>query len=270
MNTPATGEPTITGTVALGQVLTADTSAIQDANGLSSPGFIYDWQQGASNGSDSDYNSFLLTRSSTFRLTSAQVGRRIRVVVSFTDDDGYSESREVVVTTNAVADVAATNIAMLLTVGNTLTTTVDTWHGGTGSGDPATTTEHLGNIIDGNTDTAGSCGPLTAGCDVQVHPEQADGDTITFDWTALGIYNTGLFNFYNREGAALADRDRINGSTLAFFLGNTEVASFTLSNTGNIITITLDSDIRFNRMVLTFSGENQNFREIEVFGVPAP
>ena len=40
-NTPATGAPTISGTVHVGETLTAETSAIEDPDGLGNPGYGY-------------------------------------------------------------------------------------------------------------------------------------------------------------------------------------------------------------------------------------
>ena len=40
-NSPATGAPTITGTPQVGETLTAATTAIMDANGLTTPGYTY-------------------------------------------------------------------------------------------------------------------------------------------------------------------------------------------------------------------------------------
>ena len=42
-NTPATGAPTITGTAQVGQTLTAGTTAIVDADGLTSVSYTYQW-----------------------------------------------------------------------------------------------------------------------------------------------------------------------------------------------------------------------------------
>ena len=42
-NTPATGAPTISGTAQVGQTLTAATSGIMDTDGLTSPGYTYQW-----------------------------------------------------------------------------------------------------------------------------------------------------------------------------------------------------------------------------------
>ena len=42
-NTPATGQPTISGTAQVGETLTADTSGISDSDGLSNAAFTYQW-----------------------------------------------------------------------------------------------------------------------------------------------------------------------------------------------------------------------------------
>ena len=42
-NSPATGAPTISGTAQAGHTLTADTSGIDDQDGLTTPGYSYQW-----------------------------------------------------------------------------------------------------------------------------------------------------------------------------------------------------------------------------------
>ena len=85
----ATGQPTITGTAEVGETLTAATSSISDANGLTNAVFSHQWVRSA-NGSDND-----ITRRHRFHLRDHQRRYRqaaIKVRVSFTDDDGYSET----------------------------------------------------------------------------------------------------------------------------------------------------------------------------------
>ena len=82
-NTPATGLPTITGTVQVGQVLTADTSAIADTDGLTLATFAHQWIAGTADISGAT--------GSSHTLTSGDQGRSIRVKVTFTDDAGNSE-----------------------------------------------------------------------------------------------------------------------------------------------------------------------------------
>ena len=83
-NSPATGQPTITGTAQVGETLTADTSGIADKDGLDNASFGYQWLA-----DDSDIPG---ATDSAYTLADADVGRTIKVRVSFTDDRGHEES----------------------------------------------------------------------------------------------------------------------------------------------------------------------------------
>ena len=86
-NTPATGDPTISGTLEVGQTLTASTSGISDADGLANATFSYQWI--ANNGTaDTDIQD---ATASTYTLADADEGKTIKVRVSFTDEAGNSE-----------------------------------------------------------------------------------------------------------------------------------------------------------------------------------
>ena len=89
-NTAPTGAPAITGTAALGQQLTASTTGISDADGLPSS-FSYQWVRVHADGTSNRVNIPGET-TATYTLTTADVGRRIRVRVSFTDDLGNPET----------------------------------------------------------------------------------------------------------------------------------------------------------------------------------
>ena len=94
-NTPATGASTITGTARVGETLTADTAGIEDADGLTSVTFRYQWIAGGS-----DING---ATGPSHTLTSSQQGRTIQVRVAFTDDAGNAE----LLTSEATEAVAA-------------------------------------------------------------------------------------------------------------------------------------------------------------------
>ena len=83
-NTPATGAPTISGTAQVGQTLTASTSDIADANGLTNVSYNYQWLA-----DDTDISG---ATSSTYTLQSSDNGKVIKVRVTFTDDAGNEES----------------------------------------------------------------------------------------------------------------------------------------------------------------------------------
>ena len=84
-NTPATGAPTIGGTVQVGETLTADVSGINDADGLDNVSYGYQWISG---GTDIDGAT-----GSSYLLTSSEQGQTIKVRVSFIDDRNNAEAR---------------------------------------------------------------------------------------------------------------------------------------------------------------------------------
>ncbi len=85
-NNDATGAPTISGTPRVGEELTADTSAIMDADGLTTPNYSYQWVR-----VDGDTETNVGTDSSTYTLVEADAGKQIRVDVTFADDNGINE-----------------------------------------------------------------------------------------------------------------------------------------------------------------------------------
>ena len=95
-NTPATGNPAVTGTARVGQTLSADTSGITDADGLQNATFSHQWVAGGSDISGAT--------GSTYTLTASDKGQTVQVRVSFTDDAGNEET----LTSAATAAVAAT------------------------------------------------------------------------------------------------------------------------------------------------------------------
>ena len=83
-NSPATGAPTIVGTLRAGETLTATTKDVDDENGLTSVIFSYQWL--------ADEDEIQGATSSSYTLSDDEVGETIRVRVSFTDDEGHEES----------------------------------------------------------------------------------------------------------------------------------------------------------------------------------
>ena len=99
VNTPAAGAPTISGTVQVGEELTASTSDISDADGLTNVSYSYQWIRNDGS-SDTDNQD---APGSSYTLVEADEGKIIKVEVSFTDDAGNGES----LTSTATAVVAA-------------------------------------------------------------------------------------------------------------------------------------------------------------------
>ena len=93
-NSPATGTPTISGTTQVGQTLTADTTGIADTDGLTNVSYDYQWL--------ADDAEIASATGNTYVLTSAELGKAVRVRVSFTDDAGNEESL-----TSAATDAVA-------------------------------------------------------------------------------------------------------------------------------------------------------------------
>ena len=87
-NSSPTGSPIISGTVEVGETLTADTSGISDADGLTGATFSYHWVSFDGNA----YTDIQGATDSTYTLVSADEGKAFKVRVSFTDDAGYKES----------------------------------------------------------------------------------------------------------------------------------------------------------------------------------
>ena len=90
VNLPATGKPAISGTAQEGETLSADLSAIDDGNGLPTDpaAFAYRWLRidGATR------TPIAGATAGTYTPTADDVGKRIGVTVSFTDDGGNPES----------------------------------------------------------------------------------------------------------------------------------------------------------------------------------
>ena len=98
-NSPAAGAPIISGTAKVGETLTASTSGIADADGLTNVSFSYQWI--SSDGTtDTDISG---ATGNTHTLVAADVGKTIKVRVSFTDDRNFQET----LTSGATATVTA-------------------------------------------------------------------------------------------------------------------------------------------------------------------
>ena len=98
-NTLATGGPGITGTVWVGEMLTATTDQIEDEDGLKRAVFTYQWLADDAEISDAT--------DSSYTVTATDEGNPIHVRVTFTDDAGNEES----LTSNPVVAATFNSIA---------------------------------------------------------------------------------------------------------------------------------------------------------------
>ena len=134
-NTPATGAPAITGTPQAGKTLMADTSAIADEDGLDDATFAYQWVTNDGN-ADADIDG---ETGSTYRVTVDDVGKAIKVKVSFTDDRDNGES----LTSGATAAVAATvpsaPLSLIVTKGDQIRELDASWQAASSDGGSAIT-----------------------------------------------------------------------------------------------------------------------------------
>ena len=87
-NSPATGAPTVDGTAQVGETLTALTSGITDADGLTNVSYSHQWIRNDGT-NDADIGG---QTDSTYTLTDEDVGKSIKVRVSFTDDADHEET----------------------------------------------------------------------------------------------------------------------------------------------------------------------------------
>ena len=83
-NSPATGAPTTSGTAQVGETLTATTTGIIDADGMTGAVFAYQWL--------ADDAAIEGATASTYTLTYGEQGKTIKVTVTFTDDVSNDES----------------------------------------------------------------------------------------------------------------------------------------------------------------------------------
>ena len=105
-NTAPTGARMVSGTPRSGGTLTADTSGISDADGMSTATFREQWiAHDGTNDADIDEGT-----ESSYTLTDAEVGKTIKVKVTFIDDEGTSETLTSAQTTTVAAAPTAMNI----------------------------------------------------------------------------------------------------------------------------------------------------------------
>ena len=118
-NREATGEPTIGGTPRVGQTLTAETSPIDDVDGLTNVSYEYQWLAG---GSD-----IAGATGSTYGLVPADTGSTIEVRVSFTDDRGNSETLTSEATVAVAAKTPTEPLSLTVATGDQVQELVASW-----------------------------------------------------------------------------------------------------------------------------------------------
>ena len=92
-DSPATGTVTVTTatTFTEGETLTADTSGINDADGLANATYVYQWVRTPAGGSDADISG---ATGATYVPVFADAGATLKVKVTVTDDEGHEAEFE--------------------------------------------------------------------------------------------------------------------------------------------------------------------------------
>ena len=86
-NRKGTGIPVVSGTARIGQMLTATVDDLEDRNGLPSR-FDHQWKRYSAAGV---FEADIGVNSSRYTLTPSDLGKKLQVEVSYTDQSNYSE-----------------------------------------------------------------------------------------------------------------------------------------------------------------------------------
>ena len=125
----------------------------------------------------------------------------------------------------------------------------------------ATAFNYLGNsnsnlaaITNGLTGSPVEWNPVNTTLDANA---AAHTNNLTFTWS--NVYTNGSFRYYNHTDNA-SFQSNINSSRVQFFLNEVVKANFLLQHTAGqaVITNSIDPNVRFNKVVLTFLNTNVN------------
>ena len=168
-NTPAEGEPRIDGIPDVGQTLSVDTTGIEDVDGLEEVVFRYQWLA-----DDADIAG---ATGATYTVVSGDVGKAIRVRVSFADDGGNEETL-----TSAPTVVTAAGLQLQSATVDGVTLTL-TYSEELDNGVTLGTTPFAVNV---NGSPRSLSGVAVGGSNVLLLLSSAveAGDTVTVDYTA--------------------------------------------------------------------------------------
>ena len=195
VNRPATGAPAITGKPEVGQTLTADISAIMDADGVpAADQFAYQWISNDGT-DDSDIDG---ATDSTYAVVQAQVGKTIKVRVSFTDDAKFPESL-ISAATTAVTGALVSNVGQTATGNANVTVTQSQGQGFTTGSDSGGYT--LGSVELAVSSFSGTASDIT----VSIYSESSgDPGTVVHTLTTPASISTPVTTFTAPSGATLA------------------------------------------------------------------
>ena len=208
-NSHATGAPTISGTVQVGETLTADTSGISDDDGLENASLIYQWL--------ADDTAIAGATGSTYTLADADEGKAITVRVTFTDDGGNDET----LTSEATDAVAGNEESMTSEDVAALSATMTVEWVYQGYGYYSTDAKKAGSLspasfnVDGTTYTVKMVetqGWMYIGTDRELPFDFAlelDGDRFASNDASFASYSYGNIYTWKRAGLSWRDGDTI-------------------------------------------------------------
>ena len=273
-NTPATGAPTISGTARVGETLTAETSAIADADGLDNVGYSYQW---LANGAD-----IAGATDPTYTLVDDDAGKAIQVKVSFRDDKNNPET----LTSAATAAVeprpntpatGAPSISGTVRVGETLTAEISAIADADGmsgavfiyqwladDADIAGATNNTYTLVDADldkavkvrvifTDNADNEETLTSEATAAVEPRP--NSPATGAPTISGTVRVG--ETLTAETSAIADADGMSGAVFIYqwLADDADIAGAT-NNTYTLVDADLDKAVKV-RVIFTDNADNE-------------
>jgi hypothetical protein len=181
VNDAPTGAPVVTGTATQGQTLSADTSAIADADGLGA--FSYQWLR--------DGNAITGATAGSYTLTQADVGASLSVRVSYTDGGGTVEqltSPGVGPITNLNdAPIGAPVVTGTATQGQTLSADTSAIADADGLGAFSYQWLRDGNVIGGATTVSYTLTQADVGASLSVRVSYTDGGGTAEQITSTGV-----------------------------------------------------------------------------------
>ena len=217
LNRPATGAPLITGPATVGQELAVDVTGIEDEDGLHDIEYTYQWVRVDADGTSNEEDITDAT-ADTYTLTDDDLGKKVKIEVSFADDFGSDEQR-----TSAPTDTV-TAVAMT-TPGVTVSKTALTVTEEDTTGDSYTVVLNTQPTANVTVTVAGH-----AGTDVTPSPT-----SLTFTTTTWGTAQTVTVT-------AGADADTANDAvTLTHSAASTDTGYEGISIDGVAVTVT-DND----------------------------
>ena len=227
-NVSATGLPSISGTPEVLHTLTADTSAISDENGLDGVTFNYQWVA-VDRGIDTEIQG---ATSSTYTLAYTELGKAVKVQVTFVDNSGNEETQ----TSAATGEVApGPNIAA--SGSPTISGTLETLQ---------TLTADISGISDANglEDVTFNYQWIAADGDTHADIEGATGPSYTLASTDLGktikvrvdfLDNLGYSETLTSVGTSVvAEGSNVPATGLPIIVGTAEVLQSVTVDTSGI------------------------------------